>query len=99
MSYYRPKWLSYVAIFLSVINAFAFPIYGLIYAKLLFVLMRFKDPTADYFGDRDFWCGMFLLECFGIGIVSFFHQYIFSYMGENLTFDVRNELFAGIIYK
>lgn len=50
MSYYRTKWLSYVAIFLSIINAFAFPIYGLIYAKLLFVLMRFKDPTADYFG-------------------------------------------------
>jgi hypothetical protein len=42
---------------------------------------------------------MFLLECVMIGVVSFFQKYIFSYVGENLTFDVRYDLFKGIIYK
>jgi ABC-type multidrug transport system fused ATPase/permease subunit len=42
---------------------------------------------------------MFLLECIIIGIVSFLQKYVFSNVGENLTFDVRLELFKGIIYK
>jgi ABC-type multidrug transport system fused ATPase/permease subunit len=34
-----------------------------------------------------------------IGLVSFLQKYVFSYVGENLTFDVRYDLFKGIIYK
>lgn len=41
MSYYYPKWLAYAGVFVSMINAFSFPIYGLIYAKLLFIMMKF----------------------------------------------------------
>jgi ATP-binding cassette subfamily B (MDR/TAP) protein 1 len=42
---------------------------------------------------------MFLIEVFLIGLVGFLQKYIFSYIGENLTYDVRNELFKGILYK
>jgi ATP-binding cassette subfamily B (MDR/TAP) protein 1 len=42
---------------------------------------------------------MFLIECVMIGLVSFIQKYVFSYVGENLTFDVRFDLFKGIIYK
>jgi ATP-binding cassette, subfamily B (MDR/TAP), member 1 len=99
MSYYYPKWMAVVAFLVSVINAFSFPIYGLIYAKLLFVLMAFEVDKNKFYKDRDFWCGMFLLEVFILGVVSFLQKYLFLYVGENLTFDVRNELFKGIIYK
>ena len=42
---------------------------------------------------------MFLIEVFGIGFVAFLQKYIFLYVGENLTYDVRKELYQGIIYK
>ena len=42
---------------------------------------------------------MFLLLVFLIGITYFIQKYIFAYAGENLTFDVRNLLYRGILYK
>lgn len=39
MSYYSPKWLAFLGMLVSVINAFAFPLYGLIYAKILFIML------------------------------------------------------------
>lgn len=99
MSYYYPKWMAVIAFIVSIINAFSFPIYGLIYAKLLFVLMSFGLPKNNFYEERDFWSGMFLLEVFILGLVSFLQKYLFLYVGENLTFDIRNELFAGIVYK
>jgi ATP-binding cassette subfamily B (MDR/TAP) protein 1 len=81
----------------SVINSFGFPLYGLIYAKLLFILMAPQLPTFNE--DRNFWCGMFLLLVFFIGLLGFLQKYFFMYVGENLTFEIRNELYKGIIYK
>lgn len=98
MSYYHPKWMGYSAFLIAAINAFAFPLFGFIFSKLMFILMS-VGHTKTFGKDRDFWCGMFLLECAIIGIVSFFQKYVFSYVGENLTFDVRFDLFKGIIYK
>lgn len=70
----------------------------MIYAKLLFVLMGgLYNP--NYGKDRDYWCGMFLLLIVGIGIFSFLQKYVFMYVGENLTFEIRFKLFKGIIYK
>jgi ATP-binding cassette, subfamily B (MDR/TAP), member 1 len=99
MSYYYPTWMAVIAFIVSIINAFSFPIYGLIYAKLLFVLMSFGLAKNNFYEERDFWIGMFLLEVFILGLVSFLQKYLFLYVGENLTFDIRNELFAGIVYK
>lgn len=88
MSFYYPKWMAAAGILVSIINSFAFPLYGLIYAKILFVMMAWMLPTFKE--DRDFWCGMFLILVFCIGLFSFLQKYIFMYVGENLTFDVRN---------
>jgi ABC-type multidrug transport system fused ATPase/permease subunit len=97
MSYYNPKWLAYLGFVTSGINAFAFPIFGLIFSKILFIMMVPSDP--NYKSNRDFWCGMFLLESCLIGLFSFLQKYVFLYVGENLTCDIRKELFRGIIYK
>jgi ABC-type multidrug transport system fused ATPase/permease subunit len=90
--------MGYSAFLIAAINAFAFPLFGFIFSKLMFILMS-HGYNKNFSSDRNFWCGMFLLECIMIGVVSFLQKYIFSYVGENLTFDVRNELFKGIIYK
>ena len=42
---------------------------------------------------------MLLIECIMIGIFSFLQKWVFSIVGENLTLDVRFDLFKGIIYK
>ena len=97
MSYYSPKWLAYAGIVVSIINSFSFPVYGFIFSKILFVMMAVNSPTFVH--DRNFWCGMFLILVFLIGIFSFLQKYIFMYVGENLTFDIRIKLFKGIIYK
>ena len=98
MSNYSPKWMAAAGIIVSFINSFAFPLYGMIYAKILFVMMI--GPRSPDFGkDRDFWCGMFLIEVFCIGVFSFLQKYLFQYVGENLTYDIRKKLFEGIIYK
>ncbi len=45
MSYYYPKWMAVFGVFVSIVNSFGFPVYGLIYAKLLFVMMVPKSPS------------------------------------------------------
>lgn len=97
MSYYSPKWMAALGILVSVITSFSFPVYGMIYAKLLFVFMT--PFLSNYAEERDYWCGLFLALVVGIGIFSFLQKYLFTYVGENLTYDVRVDLFKGIVYK
>jgi ABC-type multidrug transport system fused ATPase/permease subunit len=92
--------LTIIGVFVSLICAFGWPAYGLIYSKLLFVMMQFQDPRYTSFSDdRAFWCGMFLLLVLGLGLFFFIQKYIFFIAGENLTFDIRNLLYKGIIFK
>ena len=100
MSFYRPMSLTFVGIIVSLICALGWPIYGLVYTKLLFIMMQFQNPAYLTFPeDRAFWSGMFLLLVLGLGVFFFIQKYIFFYCGENLTFDIRNLLYRGIIYK
>jgi len=97
MSFYRPKWLSYLVYLITVINAFSFPLYGLIFGKILFVMMIPQSKTFN--DDRNFWCGMFVLLTGCLGIFGFLNKFLYAYLGENLTYTVRNNLFSSILYK
>jgi ABC-type multidrug transport system fused ATPase/permease subunit len=100
MSFYRPRSVTVVGIIVSLICALGWPAYGLIYSKLLFIMMQFSDPRyLSFSDDRAFWSGMFLLLVLCLGIFFFIQKYLFFYAGENLTFDIRNLLYKGIIYK
>lgn len=97
MQHYRPIWLTLFGTSISLLGSFSWPLYGVIFCNILFVLMGRTLPT--FYDDRNFWCGMFLLLVAMMGITAFIQKYIFSRAGENLTFDVRNMLYRGIIYK
>jgi ATP-binding cassette, subfamily B (MDR/TAP), member 1 len=97
MSYYRPISLTIIGCIISIVISFGWPIYGLIYSKLLFVMMKSFLPT--FVSDRNFWQGMFLLLVILLGITNFIQKYVFLIAGENLTFDVRNLLYKGIMFK
>ena len=87
MSYYSPKWVAGLAILVSIINSVGSPMFGYLFAKLLFVMMQPYKPTFDE--DRNFWCGMFLILAVLIGFFGFLQKYLFLYVGENLTYEVR----------
>ena len=70
---------------------------GMIFAKVLFVMM---NPASHTFNDdRNFWMGMFLLLACCMGIIGFLNKYIYAFLGENLTFTIRNKTFTSIVYK
>lgn len=72
MGFYRPIYLTWVGVLISVICALSWPAYGLIYSKLLFVMMSFSNPFYHTFSeDRAFYCGMFLLLIGLMGIFFF----------------------------
>ena len=39
MKHYSPKWLAACGMFVSVINGWSFPIYGLLFGNILFVML------------------------------------------------------------
>lgn len=97
MSYYYPTWLVYATWIVTILNGFGFPLYGLIFSEILFVML---DPyQTDYVYWRNYWCGLLLLLSFGVALFAFFNKFQFVYLGENLTFSVRKQLFTGIIFK
>jgi ABC-type multidrug transport system fused ATPase/permease subunit len=97
MSYYRPMWITVIGCLISFVVSFGWPVYGLIYSKMLFVMFASFMPT--YLHDRNFWMGMFLLLVILLGITYFIQKYTFFIAGENLTYDVRNLLYRSIMFK
>jgi len=92
--------LTFIGVAVSLICSLGWPFYGLIYSKILFIMMQFQNPKYLTFSeDRALWCGMFLLLVLCLFVFFFIQKYIFYYAGENLTFDIRNLLYRGIIFK
>jgi ABC-type multidrug transport system fused ATPase/permease subunit len=98
MSYYSPKALAIVSIFVSFLNAFAFPMFGFIFSELMFVIIK-GNLSPTYIEDRNLWCSNFLIMAVGMGIVGALQKSLFAVTGENLTYDVRVMLYKSLIYK
>jgi hypothetical protein len=45
MSYYSPSYIGVVTMFMAVLNSALGPIFGYIFAEIIFVLMDSKGPT------------------------------------------------------
>ena len=97
MSYYRPISLTIIGTLISIVISFGWPVYGMIYSKVLFIMMTSFLPT--FVADRNFWIGMFLLLVIALGITNFIQKYVFLIAGENLTYDVRTLLYKSIMFK
>lgn len=97
MSYYNPKWLAYSVFITSIVNAFPFPLLGLIFGSVLQEVFQ-KDEDSFESNGR-FWTFMLLADAAGMAIFNFINKAIYGYLGENLTFALRKKLFNAIIYK
>jgi hypothetical protein len=40
MSYYNPKSLALASVLISIVGAFAFPLFGYVFSELMFVIIR-----------------------------------------------------------
>lgn len=40
MSYYSPKIYAFLSVLISIVNAGAFPLFGWVFSKLMFVIMK-----------------------------------------------------------
>lgn len=98
MSYYNPMPLAIASVFISIIGSFAFPIFGLIFSELMFVIIR-GNQSPTYIEDRNRMILNFLYMAVGMGIVGFLQKAVFSITGENLTYDVRSRLYRALIHK
>jgi ATP-binding cassette subfamily B (MDR/TAP) protein 1 len=97
MKFYTPKWLAYGSFLMSALNACAYPIFGMIFANITFIMIESYEPT--YLEKRNLWCGFFILFAFLIGFLAYLQKAIFVRLGENLTKTFRQKLFEGILYK
>ena len=87
MSYYKPRLLAVLSFFVSFCNAVVMPLYGFIFSKILFVMLKSQSP--DFNRDRNIWCGCFLIFAVCSAVIGFLEKYLFVYIGENLTFEFR----------
>jgi len=66
MKYYKPLPLVVFSFFISVIDSLLFPIFGLLFTKVLFSLYKYQLDT--FYEEARFWCLMFLALAISHGI-------------------------------
>lgn len=98
MSYYKPKALAIVSIFTSLISGTGMPILGLFMCEIQFIIMIGIDKP-NFTEERDRIISLYLIYVVVIGFVSFTQRFVFSITGENLTCQIRYELFESLIHK
>ncbi len=96
-SYFRPKVLIVLSPLMSLVNGIGFPAFGLIFTKLLFILMQSQLPSFEE--DRNLFCLLFLALVVYMMIFGTIQKIFYTVGGENLTFTFRSLLFENILYK
>ena len=97
LSNYSPGWLIYAGLVASAINSSVPSLMGLFLASMLFVLMQFPDP--EFYEGTKLWCGLYLGLSFMSPLSYGLKILIFTYAGENLTYNIRNKLYQSVFYK
>lgn len=108
MAYNNPKWLIIPALMAVATCGFTQPFFGWIFSKLMQVMTLPVSYMKKLHGDRwddvlkDEVTTLTLYTC-GIALAMFVgyigKSYIFSYLGENVTMKVRQELYKSILMK
>jgi len=73
MEYYKPTWLAVAGFIASVFASLSLPMFGFLLSKYIFVLSDYKThgDNSKVAQDRNDWTLVFILLCFGIGIMTY----------------------------
>ncbi|CAB4376476.1 unnamed protein product [Rhizophagus irregularis] len=88
------RYLLFIGIAASLICGMAFPVFSIIYAK---VINSFTKPKDELRKDSTFWSLMFLAIGFVIMTCSFIEGLCLGLAGENLVLRIRSTLFSSIL--
>ena len=84
----------------SILSSFTYPLFGVIFSELVFIIMQQEDATTPHFiKARDQWCQNFLCWCILMGLVLFLQKWCFLKASEHMTCEVRCLLFEALVYK
>jgi ABC-type multidrug transport system fused ATPase/permease subunit len=97
MAYYEPTYIAVLSMLVPILSASAFPLFGLVFTKMLFVIMQ---PDKDNFYDQ---LNLNTLYFFGVcllmassGAIS---KLVFTTGGENCSYNIRKKVFEEILHK
>ena len=93
LKYNKPYFLIFTGLICSGIQGMAFPIFGLIYVKTLFGIFVHDQNEVN------FWLGILLIISVSSFIATYFQKVSFGILAENMTKDIRKDLFRSIIRK
>ncbi|CDW90801.1 abc transporter family protein [Stylonychia lemnae] len=95
MKFYKPYSKVFLTFIATCCNSFAFPLYGYIFSKVIFVMLGRASPT--FVINRNIWCGAFIALAVGMGIFEYLNRILHSQLGENLALTIKKKLFSSMI--
>eukprot|EP01132_Coremiostelium_polycephalum_P002116 gene2116-2605_t len=96
ISYSKPEtWLFVFGFIAALGTGMVYPGFSLVFTEILTV---FQDPDPEYVKtNANFIALMFLVLAVGAGFSNFFQTFLFSMIGEKLTFRLRRDSFKAIM--
>ena len=93
LKYNKPYYLIFTGLICSAIQGMSFPVFGIIYVKTLFGIFIHDQDKVN------FWLGMLLIVSVSSFIATYFQKVSFGVLAENMTKDIRKDLYQSIIRK
>ncbi|KAF2069672.1 hypothetical protein CYY_009009 [Polysphondylium violaceum] len=96
ISYSKPEVLYWIFGFLAAFGTGSvYPAFAIVFTEILTI---FQNPDPDYVTkNANFIALMFVVLAVGAGLSNFFQTFLFSVIGEKLTFRLRRDVFANIL--
>lgn len=97
--YNRPMWIVFLGFFFEIIKGLISTTFGALIMKNFFSILNNYNDNAKMRKDVDFWSLMKFITAIVAFISCFFSKVLFSRVGENITLNVRSDLYTQILKK
>ena len=97
MKYYEPTWVLVLSFIAPAISSAAFPIFGLIFTRILFIIMQ--PWKSNFYEELIRWTLYFLGDCALLALGVMLTRMIYTKGGEKCTYNIRMKVFESILHK
>jgi len=92
-------WIVFLGFFFEIIKGLISTTFGALIMKNFFSILNNYNDNAKMRKDVDFWSLMKFITAIVAFISCFFSKVLFSRVGENITLNVRSDLYTQILKK
>jgi len=97
ISYNRPVWAIVVGFFANIIHGCTTPFLGLMIVQCIFAM---NNPVVDtMIANVNYWVGWIAIIGLTELLTGFIGKFMFVVVGENITYNVRKDLYVAILQK